>query len=519
MGNVQVQTDDLMFSPSRVVRLAVAVFIVLSAARIYTKRPESDEAVYAASAVNLLEKGHTGIPIAHPLGNGVLVDRPLPGIDQHFYGWMPTHQAFMAAWYALFGFNVFTMRANAVLWGLLALLAWWRVFRFLTADETTASLAALFIGTDYMFVSAASGGRMDMMCAALWAMALAAYVELRETRLGVAILLSQTLVALSGMTHPIGALGFLCLAALTLALDRRRLRLFHIGLAALPYVAGALAVAAYILPDLGGFWAQFSAVMSTRTRGSHTIWGLLTGEITRRYAEAYFPTYARHGASALRVLVPLAFACGIVFLVATPGFRKAYRLLLLLAAVAAIGLCVIDNGKMPYYLVHVTPLYCAMLAVAFVFCFRTGQWIRGLAVTLCALFLFLQVGWTLGTVARDPYHKSFLPMANFLHAQLKPESTVTASPELGFTLGFDPKRFRDDALLGYASGREADYIVVGQSAYGTIFADYRKYRPQLAEYVDRLLRERYEEIYHSDFYEIYRRRLVRGGSPATQPPV
>ena len=129
-----------------------------------------------------------------------------------------------------------------------------------------------------------------------------------------------------------------------------------------------------------------------------------------------------------------------------------------------------------------------------------------MALVVCAVFLVVQISWIAGAVIRDPFHKSFLPMTDFLQKQLAPDSTVTASPELCFIFGFDPKRLRDDALLGYASGRHANFIVISQNVYGTAFDGYRKKRPQLAAYIDWTLGQRYERIYQSDFYGIYRRR-------------
>src|ERR1700686_5308292 len=110
--------------------LGFGLFVLLGGARVYTKRPWVDEGWFAASAISILQNHHTGIQVADPLENAVLADQPLPGIDQHLYTWMPTQEALMAGWYWLFGFSLFVLRANALLWGLVALLAWWRVARF-----------------------------------------------------------------------------------------------------------------------------------------------------------------------------------------------------------------------------------------------------------------------------------------------------------------------------------------------------------------------------------------------------
>jgi len=292
---------------------------------------------------------------------------------------------------------------------------------------------------------------------------------------------------------------------LALNLDLKRLRPFHLGLAALPYLAAALTVAAYVQSDFGAFWDQFSVGIGKRVGSSHTFLGSVVGEV-ERYIGAYFPPYARHGVHALRLVVPLVFVSGILFVLTNAALRRATKLLVLLTAVAAIGLCLIDAGKLPYYLVDVTPLYCVVFATSLAWCFRARPTSRWMALVACAVFLVLQISWIAGAVTRAPLHKSFLPMTDFLQKRLTTDSTVTASPELCFVLGFDPKRLRDDALLGYASARHANFIVISQNAYGTAFDGYRKKKPQLAAYIDLTLSQRYERIYQSDFYEIYRRR-------------
>ncbi|MBA2736159.1 MAG: hypothetical protein H0U50_05130 [Pyrinomonadaceae bacterium] len=62
---------------------------------------------------------------------------------------------------------------------------------------------------------------MDMMSASLGFIGIAAFLLLRERNLTLAVLLSQTFVVLSGLTHPNGIIAFFGLLFLTFYFDFR----------------------------------------------------------------------------------------------------------------------------------------------------------------------------------------------------------------------------------------------------------------------------------------------------------
>jgi 4-amino-4-deoxy-L-arabinose transferase-like glycosyltransferase len=489
--------------------LALVILIVLSAARIYTKRPFYDEGWYANPAINLIENGHTGVSVADPHGVGVLRGENYPAIDQHFYQWLPTQQVNLAAWSVVFGFNLFSVRANALIWGMIALLSWWIIVRELT-DPATAALAALLYATHPALTGAASDGRPDMMCAALWSAGLATYLSWRERHFTAALVGGFSLVLLSCMTHPMGAIGLACLLTLILVLDRRKLNLRTLAFAAVPFVVAALTAAAYILPDYATFRAQFTVLLVKRV-GSNppTFLGRFASEIGR-YGDFYFPSYARGFSGVLRLLVAIVYAASLVLFLAWSSVRRRYPALLLLAAVALLSLSIVDAGRMYYYVVHTSGALCGTAAAVMICLWRQRGLTRLAAVSSIAFLLAVQCAWNLAMIRSDYYHASFQPMANFLTRELKPSSTVAASPELGFVLGFHPERLRDDALLGYKSGRLADYFVIPENSYGTMISDTRAHVPEFARYIDTLLAQQYEQVYKSDFYQIYRRK-----APAT----
>jgi hypothetical protein len=308
------------------------------------------------------------------------------------------------------------------------------------------------------------------------------------------------------MTHPLGAIGLVCLLTLVLVLDRHRLSLRTLAFAAAPFLVGALAAAAYVLPDYATFRAQFAVGLTKRIGSTApTFSGRLVSEIGR-YGEFYFPSYAHGFSGVLRLLIAILYAASLVLFLAWSSLRRRYPTLLLLAAVALLSLSFLDAGKMFYYVVHTSGALCGTAAAVMICMWRKRGLARLAAVSSITFLLAVQCAWNLAMIRSDYYHTSFQPMANFLTRELKPQSTVTSSPELGFVLGFHPARLRDDALLGYKSGRLGDYIVITQNSYETMISGMRTYAPEIGRYIDTLLAQQYDQIYKSDYYQIYRRK-------------
>ena len=88
---------------------------------------------------------------------------------------------------------------------------------------------------------------MDMMCEALGLGGIAAFLWLRQKNLFWAILAGHAGVAAAGLAHPMALGAAAGLIALTLYYDRRRIRIAHMALAAVPYLVGALAWGAAVV--------------------------------------------------------------------------------------------------------------------------------------------------------------------------------------------------------------------------------------------------------------------------------
>ncbi len=164
----------------------------------------------------------------------------LPGVDRHAYWIMPVYPLVQAVWYMLVPFSLRAMRVLATLTGVAGLLFWTYFFRKITRNNFATIVFLLIASCDYMTLTAAATGRPDILAFAFQAAALASYAGLREKRFNLAILVSQTFVVLSGMTHPNGGmLSFGALLAETSSMDETKIKLQHFGLAAVPYLAGA----------------------------------------------------------------------------------------------------------------------------------------------------------------------------------------------------------------------------------------------------------------------------------------
>src|ERR1035437_2523532 len=238
-------------SPRRLalVSLAIALWLALTAGRALTREPYLDEAWFALPAWNLATNGSMGSPVLETVGSpmpGMKVS--LKGLREHTYSVMALPTVCLAGWYRLAGFSLFTTRMHTVLWMVVMLAAWYAILRQLSGDEMLAALGVVLIATDAFLVGRAALGRPDVMSAAFGFSGVAAYLRLRERSLAAAVIASQTLVVLAGLSHPNG--GIVCgfgLLAVTLTLDARRLRWRHLGFAAVPYAAGASAMAVYAL--------------------------------------------------------------------------------------------------------------------------------------------------------------------------------------------------------------------------------------------------------------------------------
>ncbi|HXB71599.1 MAG TPA: glycosyltransferase family 39 protein [Candidatus Acidoferrales bacterium] len=485
------------------------LFVLLALGSVLTKRPWCDEAWFASPGLDLAVNGRMGTHVLEPTGtalsllkSGARLDR----IDQHTYWVMPLHFLILAVWFKVFGFSLTVLRLPAVVWGLAALAAWYVNVRRLGGSGELAAMTLFFIGIDYAFVSSASDGRMDMMCASLGFVAMAVYLELRETRFSWAVLLSHAAAALSVFTHPNGVLASVSLVFMMFYLDRKRFSWTVLPLSGMPYVMAALGWAEYIMQDRAAFVAQFSANAANRSAGLTAPIEGIRLEIARRYLEGHFLPEAGFNGR-LKVLILLGYIAALAITAAVPALRRnqGYRLLLYLTALRFLMMAWGISVKAEYYLVHIIPFYAFFLACAACWLWQRSNRVRWIAALLLGLVVGLQLSWSLYRIFwLRPYQNQYLPAVRFLEARITPQDLVCGSAELAFAFGFYNPQIVDDLWLGLWSGKRPTIIVVDKWYYRQEFAGPHTVAPAHFPYVTRLLRDDFTEIYsQGDDYLIY----------------
>lgn len=501
----------------------LVLYLLFTAGTALTKRPWSDEGWFASPAYNLANHGYMGTSIlesVEPRGQQ-------KGIDKYTYWVMPLDIVAQAAWYKILGFGLFQMRMLSAFWGLLAICSWWVIVYTLSRDRNLALLTSSIIALDYAFITGASFGRMDMMCAALSFAAFAAYLALRERNLTAAILVSQTLVAASGLTHPYGILGLAGLIFLTLYFDRKNVRFRHVAIALIPYVVGAVAWGLYILQSPSLFVSQF---VGNATAGSNNV-GRLDGltsplsalyrEITLRYLVAFGLGGHSAGTSSLvslKILILLTYAVGILGVLFTRSIRthRGFRALLYLTGIYFLILTIVDGQKLSWYLVHMIPLFAALLAAFLHWLWFNTRWLRWPIVAAMGLFLMLQVGGIVLRIRQNSYQKSYVPAINFLKRNANPSSMIMGSTELAFGLGFN-SNLVDDIRLGYYTGKKPDFIVVDE-IYQDAFKGVETQDLDVYQHVLDTLAKEYHAVYDHGYYKIYARNGFQLERSANTPP-
>jgi len=163
-------------------------FVAIAVMCAHTNLPWSDEAWFASPALNLITNGSFGTSVLDPTAS--FRTNNLTGIHRHTYWIVPLFPLAEAAWFRAMGFGLMQVRYLSILWGLLALWAWYRMLQILSGDERVALLALGLMAVDFTVAWTASVGRMDMMCAALGGAGLTAFLILRETNFVRAVLVT-----------------------------------------------------------------------------------------------------------------------------------------------------------------------------------------------------------------------------------------------------------------------------------------------------------------------------------------
>jgi hypothetical protein len=488
------------------VAVVVAGFFALAISTALTKAPWCDEGWFASPAWNLAYKGFMGTTVLDPgSGTPVLNTRTrLDGIDRHTYWVMPLYLLAEAGWIKLAGFGLMRLRMLSAILALLALVSWWVVFSEISENRYTALLGTALLAADNTFIWSAVDIRMDMMCLALGASGLAAYLLLRRRSLPWALFTANALLAASGLTHPNGFLHVLALACMLPIYDRGRLRWSYLLVSGIPYVVALAAWAPYILqaPDL--FRIQLMGNAASRNTAFQAPVETLRREIQRYLYGFGFAPWSK-GFAHLSIVELLTFLAGIGYCAAYRPLRRqkpATRVLTVIGTLC-LFLWLFEGAKYVQYLIHILPWFSLALAIAATDCWTHRRCPQLVPAMVLGVVFVLDVARVGVPAWRDKYHRIFLPAAQYLRQNSSPSDLIMGPAELAFPLGFD-RNLIDDIMMGTTTGKSAIFIVI-DPRYLDYMQSIRVTAPGEYARVARQLGERYHKIYDDQSYQIYRR--------------
>ena len=480
-----------------VLGISVAVYLVLALMQASTKRPWSDEGWFASPAFNLAYHGF--------MGTTVLYNPRLPRIQQNTYWILPLYLVSLAAWFKVTGFGLVSMRMLSAVFGAVAIGSWCAIAQKLTRDPLTATVAAVLLSTDYLFVNIGTLGRPDMMCAGWGSLALALYLCLREHGFGRAFFWANVAMACCFFTHPNAILYAALFVLLIWLYDRNNLRIQTLALGALPYLAGAGMWLVYIAKDPSAFRAQLTGNADEHGRFGNFVHPLMAikAEIMERYLITYGlgPHETGHaGPIFLKAFVLVCYLAAILLCLLVPSIRRRPGTKVALAMLGIVFLIqCFFNQKLSWYLAHIIPLYTLVLAIAFVAIWSRDRFLRVCAAVTFIALLGVQIGGSLYLAKTNTYRKQYTPLMAFLN-RLPPQQSIYGSAAIEFGLQ-DRERLLDDVTFGYYTHREPNYIVM-DSIYEEALEGL-KYNDPTAYKADQAKLKNARKIYDQDGFQVY----------------
>jgi hypothetical protein len=484
----------------------VILYLVLAVLSARTLMPWCDEAWFSGPALSLVTLGHMGTPVLD--STAVWNSRDLTLINRYTFWIMPLYSFSQSFWLRIFDFSLLTVRFYSVMWGLVALTAWWLVIRKLSANTAAAFLAVALMAVDFTFLWSASVGRMDMMCEALGISGIAAFLYLREKSFPYAVLVSHACVVAAGLTHPMALGACAALVALTFFFDRSRIRLSTIAVAAVPYLAGAAGWGAYIAQNPSIFWIQFRGDATNRFISGSLI-QLLRSQTVERYLYMFGLSPDTHGLSHIKIVILAVYLLGFAGALVNSRIRnnRGCRALFLMWAAAAVIMSLADKEIHPFYLVHFLTPVIAIFAIWLHSNWTEGGISRWVLAGVVGTLVTVQFMVTGSRIAQDPYRNNYRTTTAFLKEHTGSKDLVFGSAELGFDLGFFDGRLVDDFRLGFLSGKKATYIVLDQNRYQEWIPNLKKSEPQAYGYIMDMLSRDFEVVQQNSQYRVYARKI------------
>ena len=479
-------------------------FVAIAVMCVHTNLPWSDEAWFASPALNLITNGSFGTSVLDPTAS--FRTNNLTGIRQHTYWIVPLFPLAEAAWFRAMGFGLMQVRYLSILWGLVALWAWYRMLRILSGDERVAVLALGLMAVDFTVAWTASVGRMDMMCAALGGAGLTAFLILRESNFTRAVLVSQSLIVAAGLTHPM-AVGYACgLAALTLYSDWKRIRVPHLLVAAAPYVVGAIGWGLYILQAPHEFVLQFGGNAAERGLPLNDPMAILHSQIAVRFLYMFGMAPDTRGFSHIKIVILAVYAAGVLGVVMNRELRsrRGVRSLLLVSGVTLLVMIALDREAQHQYLIHFVLWMISLTAVAGVWWWDRQSVPRWVLASALAVLVMVQLATTVRRVMQRAYSTNYLTTTNYLKEHAQGKGIIMGSSELAFELGY-ADNLVDDQRLGFRSGKRPDFIVIDKNRYDEWIPQYEQREPETYRYIRGMMDGEFHQVLENPSYRIYAR--------------
>jgi hypothetical protein len=286
-----------------------------------------------------------------------------------------------------------------------------------------------------------------------------------------------------------------------LYLDRTRLRWNHFAVVAACYGVLGLGWGLFIAkaPDL--FVAQFFGNAGNRLAGPMTLTRIIKGEVTR-YLSAYDLENA-HGLKLALYLLPVAYLSAIAFCVLSKDLRRRSKILLVMFVAVSLTLAFLEGSKQGWYLVHLSPLFCAFLAISATRLRESGNMMVRMVTAALAFIVLFGVARVAYLASNQNLQRLYQPAVAFLNAHVGPDDVVFARSEFYFGLKCRTC-LRDDENLGAFSGRRAQYIVLDPDYIGQE-QELRKKYPELYSDIEKRLSTEYQEVFRNANYQVMRR--------------
>lgn len=483
-------------SKFRVLALAVLlIFLTLSVGYSFARSPWWDEGLFSDVALNFRNAGHLGSPTLDP--DGYL---HFPGVQRYTYWQFPLYFVALGAWLHAVPATAAGVRLFSAGFGLLYIFSWFLFVRSVTRNENLALLVGAAVALDYACISAASDGRMDMMCAALGEAALAAYVSLRHKNWALALALAACFGAAAFFCHPMGLIANLCLAVLVI-MDWRAIRWPGLVAATAPFLLGIGLCLRYVLEAPRIYVMQSKSASAYRISTVAAAFRDICNDAYHRYFLYYFGEPS--GFEKLKIFCLLFGVAGLAGLLLNRRLRSQpiARILLIFAAIAYLSIAVLDNQRLPLYFVDSVPIFSACGAVWAYHCWKRKGLLRIFASGLLAASLLGTIAGFAYKIHQNDYRAMYTPVIKLVRRVAPPNAVVMGGSELGFGLGFGfGPPLRDDRYLGFFS-KISPAVFVQNQYYG-------KNREMPWIWSRRQLAKNFHLAFVNKFYKVYVRNDI-----------